>query len=323
MLLIIDRPNERDPLLWDLYSYLIANYDVHLSQRTSTDIQTIVKDEMYGKMPTRIYRGFSLGTSLELSIDYINENQIPVTVSIGDPNLFTTVHKYTKSLWALDTIDSLILTWPDNGPDYYFDKRISDFQNKGYIAYDRTKAIYGDRTQTFLKRAKHIHTPWGFNPDHWRSPDKKKKRPIDINMVCAIHRTYPKHENRRKVIGQLSKLDCRKQLGNLYGAYYRETLKQSKIFIVLTGTNFLTQKYLEGALSGCLLIGNIPTEPKNTFVDGETMVGLEDYDTVNEVVEYYLEHPQERKRMTRECYDRVVKNYNIEVVTKELVEAIM
>ena len=187
---------------------------------------------------------------------------------------------------------------------------------------DRTAKIYGTRTETFLRNAKRIHMPWGVDPMDWQRPDLRKKRSIDVNMICMIHGTYPQHENRRRVKDLISQMPITKRFGNVYGRMYRDLLLDSKIFIVLTGNHFLTQKYLEGAMSGCLLIGDIPTEPTKTFVHGETMIGVKDYEQIPGIIEKYLKHPEERNKMVRECYTRVKKNYNIEKTTKVLTEAL-
>ena len=298
-------------------------HGARLSSRVSESVEDIIDDELNGLIPTRIYKGFTLGRALRLSTGFINENKIPVTVSIGDPNLFTTSHSYTQSLWGLDTIDSLVLTWPDNGPDYYFDERIREFQGTGFIAMDLTKDVYGERTETFLRDAERIHLPWGIRTDGYPEWVLRGYREIDVNMVCMVHPEYSKHENRRQVLDEVKGMSVVKRIGMMYGRYYRKLLLQSKIFIALSGTDFLTQKYLEAGISGCLIIGDVPTEPTGTFVDGETMVGVPDYTRISEVIQYYLEHPTERDELASECYDRIKKNYNIREVTKDFVEALL
>jgi len=317
MILVIDQPSDRDPLLFEYYTYLKKHVDLHVSYRINDYIENIVKEELDGVKPDVIYQGFTLGDTLGRSAHYINEHNIPVMVEVGDPNLFVTEVRYTKHLWRLETIKYLIARWPKMGKEYKFDVQLRAFQKKGWKVAEITRIRYGAYPETFLKNAKIIHVPWGVNPENY--PESETDRPTDVSLICTIASKYEKHQNRVIAKTSLAKIKgITKAIGNAYGMYYFNLLRDSKIFIVCSGSKFLVQKYLEGAMCGCLLLGETPDTNTDCFIDKETIAEVNNYNRIEPPIRYYLEHAEEREAMAKECRKRVINHFNLDKTTRAI-----
>ena len=86
-ILIIDAERARDPLLIPYYNYLArlgGPLNIIWDRRVNTPIEEIVKDRLGGVVPNYVYWGFSPGTALTESSDYVKSNDISIIVSVGD-----------------------------------------------------------------------------------------------------------------------------------------------------------------------------------------------------------------------------------------------
>jgi spore maturation protein CgeB len=119
----------------------------------------------------------------------------------------------------------------------------------------------------------------------------------------------------------LSKMDgiC-SYVGNWWGDEYISILQRTKILVVEGSMrSFVTQKYLEGAACGAMLLGDVPSNSGGVFVDGVSMVGSGIIDLEGKIRRYLLE-ADERVRISDEGRRRVIDKFNIRDTISEFVE---
>ena len=188
-----------------------------------------------------------------------------------------------------------------------------------------------------LRRAEIIYVPWGINPELYKGAPLK--RDIDVSL---LGRYYSKRNVARAALFRLREKGVKVVLSKFpipsvdetYGDKYINLLRRSKIFLVLGGHRhrqlFLTQKYLEGAACGAMLLGDIPYTGRDVFEDGVSIVEvtdeqgrpLEGYASVDRQIQYYLEHDDERKRIALEGRRRVLETFSLDKVTREFEEVL-
>jgi hypothetical protein len=104
--------------------------------------------------------------------------------------------------------------------------------------------------------------PWYINPD--RVPYRpQRNKTCDIAFICSLY-------GDRNITRRLIELICEKEnltncLGEYWGREYLDLLAGCRISVVECGRRCVTQKYLEGALAGCYLVGNKPSRPENNL----------------------------------------------------------
>jgi len=131
------------------------------------------------------------------------------------------------------------------------------------------------------------------------------------------------HENRTFARYSLAGIPANIRVGNWYGAEYLDILSRSKIFIVEgSGRNFLVQKYLEGAASGAMLMGEIPGTAQDVFEDGISIAEVKDYSRVGEQVLDYLKRPEDIKRIAGEGRERVLEKFALDKIVPAFENAI-
>jgi len=281
----------------------------------------MVEDKFEGVPPHFIFRGFPSGIAIKKSADYIKENGIKIILELGDMN-FITHHLYMEGSIGDVEVDYIIVRWRKT-EGYENDKMLRQFMEK----------------KKQLRRAEIIYVPWGINPEIYEGD--QLNRDIDVSLmgrwysgrIMAREALLRLREKGFKVF--LSKFP--KNSMETYGDKYINILHRSKIFLTLGSTPSrssqadLTQKYLEGAACGAMLLGDIPYTGKDVFEDGISIVEVTDeqgrplkgYESVDRQIKYYLGHNEERNRIALEGKRRVLKTFSLDKVTKEFEEVLM
>ena len=99
--------------------------------------------------------------------------------------------------------------------------------------------------------------PWYVNPDRFPMGEK-------TNEIAFIASMYGNRNDLAKQIRSMVDVDSTSYIiGEYWGAEYRDILSKSRMLVVECGRKCLTQKYIEGALAGCILVGDKPLYPAN------------------------------------------------------------
>jgi glycosyltransferase involved in cell wall biosynthesis len=149
-------------------------------------------------------------------------------------------------------------------------------------------------------------------------------KPIDVYCRATLYKGWTK-AHRTETIRLLNELpDSYNIVSNVqkvgFSEYYRE-MSRSKIFVSPSGWCEYTPKDYEAMYYGALLVKpdmeHIDTNP-DILVPGETYVPVKwDMSDLKEKCLYYLEHPDERERITRNAHEAFVNYYkNREFVNK-------
>lgn len=313
------------PLFTQFYEYVSRLYSPLDARVYNKDVNMPIPEMVnakFGGVPPRfILSGFPLGIAIRRSADYIKKNNIKIILELGDTHNF---------VW-------------DNPKSPYLELRVGDVEVDYLIARWRKTEGYDEEEEPLrrfmekkkqLRRAEIIHVPWGINPELYKGAPLK--RDIDISL---LGRYYSKRNEAREALFSLREKGYKGVLSKFpipsletYGDIYINLLRRSKIFLVLGGHRehqvFLSQKFLEGAACGAMLLGDIPYTGRDVFEDGVSIVEVTDeqgtplkgYDTVDRQAQYYLEHDEERERIALEGRRRVLETFSLDKVTKEFEE---
>ena len=114
----------------------------------------------------------------------------------------------------------------------------------------------------------------------------------------------------------LSILDNIRGINKITGVHrfgqYIINLNRSKISIIPPSRKVMTQKYLEYAACGTLIIGDKPYGHDDIFQDNVSFVHVTDWERLEDTVKYYLEHEDERLRIAKECNRRITDNLTVD-----------
>jgi hypothetical protein len=152
---------------------------------------------------------------------------------------------------------------------------IDQADNEGFMARKDSKLFYGDncvllsrylpnRIEQFWN-GKLFLLPWYINPDRFIPQEKT----IDLAFVCTIN--INRIGNDRKVMSEnilkySKENNLNSIIGQYYGDNYRKIITSSKAMIIDGSRYCMTQKYIEAALSECIIIGESPTSPPNKLI---------------------------------------------------------
>ena len=304
VMLLMDRPRERSPLLTQFYGYLAradGMFRIVRDNRTDMPLKDIIEDRLDGP-PDFVYWGFTPGTGLKRSAKYVKENNIKIICDVGDVEQFVGGYGPVVDNFRETGIDYLIARWPD----------VEGFHSSVDLREHVSK-------MPWLNRAEIIHVPWAIDPSLYYEGE----RDIDASLVCTMNPMWHYHENRTLARYSLAGIPANIRVGNWYGAEYLDILSRSKIFIVEgSGRNFLVQKYLEGAASGAMLMGEIPGTAQDVFEDGISIAEVKDYSRVGEQVLDYLKRPEDIKRIAGEGRERVLEKFALDKIVPAFENAI-
>lgn len=118
-----------------------------------------------------------------------------------------------------------------------------------------------NKIQAFWKEPVYL-LPWYINPERFTINEKT----LDFSFVATIEGdrigiNRVKLAERFRQLGDESLLAY--YVGTVFGGQYRDILSVTKELFIECERRCLTQKYIEGALSGCLLTGHVPLYPAN------------------------------------------------------------
>jgi len=316
------------PLFTQFYDYVSrpeSSLDARIySNDVNMPIQRMVAAKFGGIPPRFILRGLPLGNAIRISADYISKNGIKIILELGDTHNF---------VWDNPQSPYLELSVGDVEVDYLIARWR---KTEGYTEEEEPLRRFMDKKKQ-LRRAELIYVPWGINPEIYEGAPLK--RDIDVSL---LGRYYHKRNLSREALSRLRERGFKVVLSKFpvpsmdetYGDKYINLLRRSKIFLVLGGHRqhqvFLTQKYLEGAASGAMLLGDIPYTGKDVFEDGVSIVEAKDeqdrvyekYTLVDRQIQYYLEHDEERNRIALEGRRRVLETFSLDKVTREFEEVL-
>jgi len=173
-----------------------------------------------------------------------------------------------------------------------------------------------------LPNLKVIQIPWPIDTKKYK--DYRRKRDIDVSMICSIGDTWKYHDLRRAFRDTIMGMNIKKVVGQHYGNEYIDYLNRSKIFVVESSARgALTQKYVEGIACGCLLIGTLPYQVEPFLLeDGVSFVRAETPAELEQKIKYYLQHPSERKKIIREAKRRI-KAHRLQRVVKQFEKEVL
>jgi len=114
-----------------------------------------------------------------------------------------------------------------------------------------------------------------------------------------------------------------------FGENYLNVLRRSNLFVVEAGlqgkysVDFPSQKYFEGPMCGAAMIGQIPSPLKDYFKHDESIIEINDYTKLGEVVLDYLKRPEDIKRIAEEGRKVVLENFTVDKVVKDFTNIIL
>lgn len=242
-MLVIDKYNyPRDLAQMDMYSVLQEKYDIIYSN--PNNLIDFVKEDNYDYLYLGIYHPWCGISNLE---EILKINKKPVIIDQADNEGFI-ARKNSKIIY---TENSILLS------RYLPNERLSNFW-----------------------KGKLMLLPWYINPDRFLPQEKI----IDLSFVCTIN-IKRLGADRKKMSLDIKQYCMDNSLKCAIGENYKEysdIITKSKAMVIDGSRYCLTQKYIEAALSNCLIIGEKPTSPENDLItiDLESFNYLKSYDDV-------------------------------------------
>jgi glycosyltransferase involved in cell wall biosynthesis len=196
-----------------------------------------------------------------------------------------------------------------------YDKFISKYKFDLYITYNSlVKDYLGEKLNIKV-------FPLSYDPTYFYNDSKD----IDIISSSASNERF---YSGRKEIGTFvqSLSDLKIVTKRMKFQYYVDYLRRSKIFIN-SGSRFANDgvliKYLECMASETLLL---TTKPNNLddygFVDGEYLVIYNNFDDLRSKIYYFLEHEEERTKITNKAKRYVSENFTNDIVIQKMLQEI-
>ena len=340
VILLMDFPRCRSPLLDQFYAYISRNNSPFKVVRPSNQddlhrpVEEVINEHLDGKLPDYIYWGFSTGSGLVKSKDYLlrNRGKVKIVIDPGDYEQF--VYEVPRSV-----VSNFEPVWVD-----FITVRCRKI--KGYRTMNLIEEYIP--TREWLKDAKIINIPWGLNPELY--PEKNIERDIDVSLVCTASGHFGYHDERLKAFDVMEELSneinivartyCGPKLVSeeilcdsinpdgtlvdMFGDDYLNILYRSKIFVVTgSGRDFMVQKYCEGPACGAMLLGEIPTPARDFFKDGVSIVEVKDFNNLKEVILKTLEDEERIKQIAAEGRKQIMENFSIDKVSQEFEDVIL
>jgi len=321
---IFDKRGKRSPLVWALYHYLQYEYNVLytdvLDQPAEKTLRTLMA--FAGGQCDGIIWGFGHGTALGQSAEWLNAEKIPILISVADPPQFCTRPGVTEQFWGLENIVGVIYKARVLHDDDMLLRNVAEKMAKGWTPVGQTADEYGDAPRTFLSSYILLLSPWALNHEAVFNQRKfPPVRSIDVAHICTITKLDPNHIRRQAQRGIIENLpgSVVRWAKPVYNDQYYDTLARSKICVVDSNdTGFVTQKYIEAAIYGCMVIGDLPRYDPVVFEDGKSMVAATPGD-LQEKILYYIEHDAEREAIAEELRVRVIRHYNLDAAVYPIV----
>jgi glycosyltransferase involved in cell wall biosynthesis len=292
LILIVDRNRERSPLLKEFQDRLCSiktEYDLKFIKENEPSKTLFNTIHQLGVIPGYVFTGFNVGKYLLKNMATIEANGIKVISETGDPWLFNEQEYFKYINFVYDSVIAIVC--------HSFD---------------------GIHNITNVTDIPLIVSPWGMNKNIIGSVVNKRK--IDVAWVCTCT-SFKVHVNKNKVNKIIKNVEgINKIIGNIYGKKYYDILKHSKIFLVAGRLrDTMVQKYVEGAMCGALMIGEIPEEGRHILEGNMVEVEKGNYENLEDIILYYIEHEKERLEMTKRCQENMVKYRNIDIICRKFI----
>jgi len=123
------------------------------------------------------------------------------------------------------------------------------------------------------------------------------ERDIDVAYVGSLN---PGEGMRRvELLGKVAKAFPNHVIGKQWPAEMAETYARAKIVVNAAYNNDLNMRVFEGLASGALLITDMAEGLEDLFEDGKHLVIYRDDEELCGLIQYYLEHPEERMAIAK------------------------
>jgi len=152
---------------------------------------------------------------------------------------------------------------------------IDQADNEGFIGRRDTKFEYGDNCILLSRylpnddlrnfwKGKLCLLPWYINPERFIPQEKT----IDVAFVCSmnVNNRIDREKLGERILKYCQDNNLSYKIGEYWGQDYKNIITSSKSMVVDGSRYCLTQKYIECALSNCLIIGERPIYPPNEFI---------------------------------------------------------
>lgn len=273
-ILIIDKYNyPRDIAQMDMYEALSEKYEIIFA--TPKNILSLITEENYDYLYLGIYHPWC-GLSQEKLQEIININNKPLLIDQAD--------------------------------------------NEGFIGRIDSKVNYGEKCILLSRYLPHEELekfwtgslkllPWYINPDRFIPQEKE----IDIAFVCTMN-INRLGVDRKKMSFDILNYCENNNLTYKIGEYwkdYNDIVTKSKAIIIDGSRYCLTQKYIEAALSECVIIGEIPKMPINDILT----ISLDYFNINNDysnIVKYnkeYILRTFANKEKFLKTFDNILLNF--------------
>ena len=319
----------RAPLLDQFYNYVQKPdfpINVVLDERRNTGVRQICEERLgLGIAPDYIMIGFGANSSLAKSKTFLRvNNNIKI---IYDPGDYTVLCGNIRDLECKDIrVDFLVIRM---------------LETKGHALVER--AFNKLKTRPEFDNTKIIYLSWGVNPNLYPKPNCERDIDISIMYTATSHK---RDIDRRIAVESLDKIwdkingycttHCGPKLtptkhpsGDTFGVKYLDVLRRSKLFVVEAGlqqqciVDFPSQKYFEGPMCGAAMIGQIPSPLKDYLKHDESIIEVNDYTKLGEVVLDYLKRPEDIKRIAEEGRKVILENFTVDKVVKDFTNTIL
>ena len=148
------------------------------------------------------------------------------------------------------------------------------------------------------------------------------KRTIDVMAVFNVHKhAYP---TRRIVQNKIRKMKINSFTTRIIHKSYIKKINESKIFVINNNINKrLSMKYTETMACGTFVLADKPEDFEiQGFIDGQNIVLYDNVKDMEEKVNYYLTHTDERLRISKNGMNFVRKHHSCAIRVKQFTKII-
>ena len=153
---------------------------------------------------------------------------------------------------------------------------IDQADNEGFMFRISSKNIYPENSVLLSRYLPHVGLsrmwkgkmcllPWYIDSNRF----EPKEKTTDVSFVCTIDINNRIGADRKKMRTDIKNYCVENNLSHVVGQYYdnySDIIGKSKVMIIDGSRYCLTQKYIEAALSNCIIVGEKPTSPPNDFI---------------------------------------------------------
>jgi len=283
------RQYSKSPLADLFYKYL-DNFEVVYETDPMASIEEIVEKKLGGNKPDFVLYGYTYHYGILLNPSYMKKNGISFIFTIGDIECYQRIE-----------LPKLIMSRIDC--DYI----LSNILNVSW-EIDNMRTIYDG-----IKNSTLIEIPWGIDESYIQN----KERDIDVAFICSYDDNSGFHDKRKRIKYVIDKINgINVVTGEIFGDDYIDILNRTKIFVVEPSMRgAMVQKYLEGAVCGAMLLGEIPNH--SPFVNEKNIVHISDYERLlKKKIIYYLKYDKKIRNISSNARKVVMDKYHVRDIAK-------